>query len=127
MGMKTTSAYRFGVGAALATAFVLAWVIGAVGLVGIEGDPFDLIYAGVLAVGVIGAMIARLRPLGMARALFATALAQASVAVIALIAGKHHVEVSSVLEILGSNAFFVTLWVGSALLFKASAREQRPG
>jgi hypothetical protein len=34
-------------------------------------------YIGVLAVGIIGAIIARLRPRGMARALFATALAQA--------------------------------------------------
>ena len=43
-------------------------------------------YFGVLAVGMAGALIARLRPRGMARALFATALAQALVAAIALIA-----------------------------------------
>jgi hypothetical protein len=41
----------------------------------------------VLAVGLIGAIIACFRPHGMARALFATALAQALVAVIALIFG----------------------------------------
>jgi hypothetical protein len=44
-------------------------------------------YIGVLAVGIIGAIVARFRPHGMARALFATALAQALVAVIALLAG----------------------------------------
>ena len=99
------------------------WVIGAVGLIGVEGDPFDLIYGGVLAVGVIGALIAGFRPQGMARAMFVTALAQALVVVIALIAGKHHVAVSSVPEIVLSNGFFVALWLGSARLFRSAAQE----
>jgi hypothetical protein len=50
----------------------------------------------------------------MARALFATALAQAIVAVIALIAEKYLAG----FEILILNGFFVALWVGSALLFR---------
>ena len=126
MRIKAISAYRFAVGAALATAFILVWVIGAVGLIGVEGDPFDLLYAGVLAVGVIGAMIARLKPRGMSRTLTAMALAQALVAVFALIAGKHQVAVSSVPEIVFLNGFFVALWLGSAWLFRSSAREKRP-
>ena len=59
----------------------------------------------------------------MVRALFATALAQALVVVIALIVGKQHVAVSSVPEIVLLNGFFVTLWLGSALLFRRAARE----
>ena len=117
------STYRWAVGAALATALLLLWVIGAVGLIGVEGDPFDMIYGGVLAVGVTGALIARLRPRGMARAMVATAVAQALVVVIALIAGKHHVAVSSVPEIVLSNGFFVALWLGSARLFRSAAQE----
>ncbi len=100
--------------------------IGAVGVIGAEGDLFDLMYFGVLAVGLIGAISARFQPHGMARALFATALAQALVAVIALNAGKHQSSVSSVSEILMLNGFFVALFVGSALLFRHAAREQRP-
>lgn len=122
MKMTTTKAYRLGVGASLATAILLLWVIGAVGLIGVEGDPFDRIYAGVLAVGFIGALIARFRPPGMARALFATACAQALVVVIALIIGKQHVPVSSVPEIVLSNGFFVALWLVSAWLFRSAAR-----
>ena len=83
--MKTgTTAYKSAVGLALATAFILVWTILAVGALGRAGDLADLMYIGVLAVGIIGAIIARFRPHGMARALFATALAQALVAVIAL-------------------------------------------
>jgi hypothetical protein len=68
-----------------------------------------------------GAIIARFRPHGMARALFATAIAQTLVAVIALIAGMHHYPHSSVTEIVNVNVFFIALWVGSALLFRRAS------
>jgi uncharacterized membrane protein len=119
-------AYRAAVGVALAAAFILLWLMGAVGIIGVEGDSADRMYLGVLAVGLIGAIIARFQPHGMARALFATALAQALVAVIALIAGKHRDPVTSVPELVGLNGFFVALFVGSAWLFRRAARERPP-
>jgi hypothetical protein len=64
-------------------------------------------------------------PDGMARALFATALAQALVSVIALLAGLGSTG-SPPVEILAVNGFFVALFVGSALLFRYAAREQTP-
>ena len=97
-----------------------------VGLMVTEDNPTNLMYGGVLAVGIIGAIIARFQPHGMARALFATALAQALVAVIALIAGMHQAPYSSVGEILGLNGFFVVLFLGSAWLFRNAARERTP-
>ena len=121
--MKTDS-YRFATVLALATAFILVWLIGAVGVIGVEGDPFDLMYFGVLAVGIIGAITTRLQPHGMARALFATALAQALVTVIALIIGKHQSSASSVPEILILNGFFIALFLGSARLFGNAARDE---
>jgi hypothetical protein len=119
-------AYRAAVGVAVAAAFILVWLMGAVGVIGAEGDRADLMYFGVLAVGIIGAVIARLRPMGMARALLATALAQALVGVIALIAGKHQAPISSVFEIVGLNGCFVALFIGSAWLFRHAARRQPP-
>ena len=107
-------AYRAAVGVALAAALLLVWINLAVGIIGSEDNPANLMYIGVLAVGMIGALIARFRPHGMARALFATALAQAFVAVIALIAEKD----LAVFQHLMMNGFFVALWVGSALLFR---------
>ena len=62
----------------------------------------------------------------MARALVAMALAQALVAAIALLAGMHQYPGSSVFEILGLTGFFVALFLGSAWLFRYSAREQPP-
>jgi hypothetical protein len=121
----TNTTYRSAVGLALATAFLLFWVNGAVGIIGAEGDDANVMYYGVLAVGIIGAIIARFQPHGMARALFATALAQALVAVIALVAGLG-APLSGPAEILILNGFFVALFVGSAWLFRHAAREQHP-
>ena len=123
--METTNtAYRAAVGVALAAALFLVWLVLAVGVIGVEGDRADLMYIGVLAVGIIGAIIARFQPHGMSYALLAMALAQALVAVIALIAGKHLNPVTSVFELLGLNGMFIVLFLGSAWLFRRAAREQ---
>ncbi len=109
----TNSAYRVAVGIAVAAALLILWMHGAVST---EEDSPGLLFFGVLAVGIIGAIIARFRPQGMARALFATALAQALVAVIAMIAWAQYVEISIL------SGFFIALWIGSALLFRKAAR-----
>ncbi|WP_199299932.1 hypothetical protein [Trichocoleus sp. FACHB-262] len=119
-----TMAYRVAVGIALAAAFLLVWMNLAVGIIGSEDNPVNLMYFGVVAIGILGATIARLRPRGMARTLFATALAQALVPAIALMVKKPQVtsvEASmGVLGVLGLNAFFVMMFIGSALLFRRS-------
>ena len=100
---------------------MLVWVSLGVGIIGKDGDPANLMYFGVLAVGIIGAINARLQPQGMARALFATAIAQALVAAIALIAGLG-LPWSGPAEILVLNGFFIALFAGSAWLFRRAAR-----
>jgi hypothetical protein len=101
--------YRIAAGVAVATAFILVWANLAVGIIGAAGNPANLMYAGVLAVGLIGASIARLQPRGMARALLATAIAQALVDVIAVVSGLGHTFMVT--------GFFVALWLASAWLF----------
>ena len=119
--MTGNTAYRSAVGVALAAAFILVWVNGAVGIIGPEDNDANLMYGGVLTVGIIGAIIARFQPHGMARALFATALAQALVALIALIGGLGS-PYTGPLEIVTLNGFFIALFAGSALLFREAAR-----
>ena len=118
-------AYRAAVGVALAAAFLLVWINGAVGIIGNEDNPANLMYGGVLAVGIIGAMIARFQPQGMARALFATALAQMMVPVIALIVWRPSLDdAPGIVGVFMLNAFFVMLFVVSALFFRRAARER---
>jgi len=114
-------AYRAAVVVALGATFILIWGNAAVGIIGDEGNLANLMYIGVLAVGFIGVIIARFQPHGMARAMFATAIAQALVTGIALVAGMHRYPGSSVSEILKLNGFFIALWVGSALLFRRTS------
>ena len=69
---------------------------------------------GVLAIAIAGAFVARLRPKGMARVLFATAFAQVLVSAVALVA---RMDLPVVIAI-----FFVGMWVVSGLLFRIAAR-----
>jgi len=115
--------YRSAVGIALAAAFILIGVNGAVGIIGTEHNDANFMFGGVLAVGIIGALITRFRPQGMARVLFATAVAQALVAVIGLIGGFGSTGPNWPLDILMATGFFAALWLISAWLFRKAARE----
>lgn len=122
-----TIAYRAAVGVAFVTSFLLVWM----NFVQAADDvnPSAVMYFVVPLVGIIAAALARFQPAGMARALFATALAQALVLAIALIRNLQITYwTSAVSRGFGLNAFFVVLFVGSALLFRAAARgESAPG
>jgi hypothetical protein len=112
--------YRVAAGIAVTTGVILMWINGAVGLIGSEENPANLMYGGVLAVGLAGAAIARLHPLGMARALFATAVAQFLVPVVALILWRPDFS-PGVVQVFGLNFGFVLMFAGSALLFRHAA------
>ena len=119
--MTGNRAYRAAVSVALAAAFLLIWVNAAVGIIGSENNDANLMFGGVLAAGIFGALIARFQPHRMACALVATALAQMLVSVIALIAGLGSPS-SGPEEIFFLNGFFAALWLTSAGLFRKAAR-----
>ena len=117
--MMSNKAYRFAVGVAVVAVFLLVWINAAVG--GILGDdPANMMYFGVLLVGFIGAVIARLEPQGMSRAVFATAFALALVPVIALIIGTPAFA-NGVVAVFGLHALLATPFVGSAMLFRRAS------
>jgi hypothetical protein len=124
--MTSKIAYRTAIAVAIGAALFLLWGMAALGVIGIEGDRADLMYFGVLAMGVSGAIVARFQPDGMARAMFVTAAAIVVVGVVALLLGKQDAEYSSVVEILGLSAMYATLFAGSALLFRIAAKEPTP-
>ena len=118
--MHSTTAYRVAAGLALTAAILIVWMNAAAGLIGIEDDdPANLLYVGVLAIGLLGALAARFQPRGLARALFATALAQAVVGVIAL----RLPNTAGPVQIVLLHGAFVALFAGAALLFRHAARE----
>lgn len=115
--MTGNRAYRAGVGVALAGAFILVWANLAVGIIGSEDEPANLMFYGVLGVGALGSAVGRFRAMGMARALLGMAVAQVLVAVIALVAGLGFAGALTLL--------FVAFWATSAWLFWKAAKEQR--
>jgi hypothetical protein len=114
--------YRIAVGIALVSAFALVFVNLAVGVIGTENSTANLMFGGVLAIGVIGAVLVRFEPAGMAYAMFATAVAQALVAVIALIARFGSTGPAWLLDSLIMTGFFTGLWLLSGWLFRKAAR-----
>jgi hypothetical protein len=119
-------AYRAAVGIAFTAGFLLVWG-NFVQMADVT--PAAAMYFGVPIVGLIGAAVARLRPNGMARALFATALAQVLVlaaALIFLITRNPQVTSWTPPEWrgFGGNAFFAMLFAGAALLFRKAGRRE---
>ncbi len=119
-----TAAFRAGFGVGIAALVMLVWGNAAVGITDTDADGW---YLGVLAVGIGGPALVRLRARGMARgmahAMFATALAMAVVSGIALAAGKIGPN-NSALQITGLTVFYAALFAGSGMLFRTAAREQ---
>lgn len=114
--IRSNPAYCLAVGVALTAVLLLVGMNVAVG--GILGDdPANMMYFGVLLIGLIGALVARLGPRGMARALFATAFAIVLVPAIALLIGTPAFA-NGVAAVFGLHGVFALLFVGSALLFR---------
>jgi hypothetical protein len=66
-------AYRLAACAAIGSAFLIIWANLAVGIVGSENNPANRSFFAALGVGIVGALLARFRAKGMARAMAATA------------------------------------------------------
>ena len=114
----TDTTYRTGAGMAIVGAFLLLWVNAAVG---ITDSDADILYLVVVAMGIVGAVVARGRAAGMVRVMLTMAILHALVGAIALIAGIVP-AFNSAFEILGLTALWVVLFGGSALLFREAAR-----
>ena len=113
--------YLAGAGAALAAGFGLFVVNGAVGLVGSEDEAHNLLFGLVLLVSVVGAVMARGRPRGMARAMLAAALTHIAISAALLIRAGGVSDGDPRAEVMGLGVF-AAIWLASAWLFRNSAR-----
>jgi len=118
--MPSSNPYRTALGLAIAAAFLLFWIAAGVGIIGADGDPANRMYLGVLGVGLVGALIARLGANGMALTLLAMALVQALIGGYAIGAGLGAPH-SPPLELLLLNGFFVAIFALSAWFFRRAA------
>ncbi|MCE9644015.1 hypothetical protein K8Q93_02110 [Candidatus Parcubacteria bacterium] len=117
--------YKVATGLSVIGLFLLVWINGAVQIIGDVGD-FDSpngLYLGVLAVWFIGALLSRFKSLGMSYTLFAMALVQFCVPLIAYLFWPPSVYawMPSVLGIFILNSIWVMLFTVSGFLFRQSA------
>jgi len=124
LAMRMSNDWSFRAAAALAvgTGFLLLWANLAVGLVGDEGNPVNWLFVGVLAVAAAGALAARFRAPGLARAMAATAVAQLAAAAIAFAATPAIPRPGVPVEIAALFGIFPALWLLSAWLFHRAGR-----
>lgn len=118
------SAYRRAVALTSFGVLALFWLLGAVGVIGSEGDGADRWYLGVFAIAVVGTIGSRLRPRGMAWTLAAMSAATAAIGVMAVVAGMIP-EYNTAAEIIALNAGFAALFAGAAWLFRRSRMRPR--
>lgn len=116
----SAASYRAASGIAVLTAFLLVWINAAVGIIG-NDTGVNLLYFGVLAIGIICACIARFRPRGMGSALFVTAAGQLLVPVIVLPLWGSEIFLPSVPKVFLLNAVFAASFAASAVLFRRAA------
>jgi len=114
--MTRNFAYRTGVAFALAASFLIIWANAAVGMIGDEDNPYNLLFLGVIVLALLGGALARFRAQGMAVAMLAAGGAHAAVAVAGMPADSRGGVFSLV---------FAGFWLASAALFHKAARDRR--
>jgi len=115
--------FRAAVGVALLGAFLLFWVNGAVGIIGNEGQPANLLFGAVFVVGLVGALISKFRSKGLSNTMFAAAAIQMLVPVVALVIWPPS-EISWSPGLPGVfllTGFFALLFLVSGLLFRKAS------
>jgi len=119
--LKTREApYRLAFGIGLAGIFLLGWVSGAVGIIGSENNPANLMYWAVFAFALIGSFMARFKPRGMAYTLFTMTIIQILIPLFALFVWPAQASwgEAGVYAVFVFNSIFAMFFLVSALLFR---------
>jgi hypothetical protein len=114
--------YRAAAAMALLGIFLTVWANLAVGIVGSEDNPANLLFFGALLIGIAGAVITKFRAPGMTIAAGATAVSLGIAFLIAASAPTDEPNVPHIRELIGTSVF-AALFLGSALLFRKAAKQ----
>ncbi len=113
--------YKAAIAISVFGVLLLIWMSLGIGIIGEDGNPTNLVYAGVVAIGLVGTILSRRKPVGMALTLFTMALAQAVIAIIAILL-KAGMPWSPPAELLGLNGIFIVLFTFAGILFRRARR-----
>ncbi|KUG07239.1 hypothetical protein [Solirubrum puertoriconensis] len=110
-----TLMHRLAGALAVAAGFLSLWVNLAVGIIGSGPNGANLMFAAVFVTVFIGSARARLQPRGMAQTMFAAALVQFLVPVVALLIWQSE---PMDMEGMAGNMIFVGMWAVSGWLYR---------
>jgi hypothetical protein len=108
--------YRAAAAVALLANLLVVWTNLAVGIVGSENNPANQLFFVALAVGIVGACVARFRARGMALAMLAAGVSLLIAFAIASVGPTDEPMVKHGVELAGTG-FFALLFFASAWLF----------
>jgi hypothetical protein len=126
--LKTRAkAYRSAFIIGFADLFLLGWVSGAVGIIGSENNPANLMYWAVPVVLLVGSLISHFRARRMARALFTAGLIQILIPAVALFIWPAQASWgdAGVIGVFVINLVFALLFVVSGLLFRRASKADK--
>lgn len=113
---RSSLALRTAWAMALLSTFLMTWVNMAVGLLGGESNPVNMLLLTVPVLGIVGAGLARLRPRGMVLVMVAMAVLHLALTTVAFVQGWRPLRQGPI-DIWAPNGFFILLHLVAALLF----------
>lgn len=116
--------YKLGAALAVLTIFLIVWVNLAVGIIGDEDNPSNVLYFFAVITAISGWFVAGTDARRIARAMFATAAVLVLIPLLIITGAPNAVlaESSGMVRYLALSSFFVLMFVGSALMFRKSVR-----
>ncbi len=122
-GRSEKIAYKTAFGIGLGTALLLFWVNGAVGVIGSENNPANLLFGLVFLAGFIGSLFSRFKARGMSYTMSLAAIIQFLIPLFALIVWPAQASwgEAGVVGVLVFNSIFSLLFSFSALLFQRAS------
>lgn len=124
--------YRLAAGIAVVTSLLIIWGNGAVGFIGSENNPINLLYSSVLVVEVVGLAVSRLKLRGLTYTMYAAAFTQFLIPIIAVfhwqsigVSEAEYWGSAGILKIIAFNGFFVLMFILSGILFRNAAEDTK--
>lgn len=114
--------YRLGAGLAVLAAVLLIWINGAVGIIGSEENPANLLYLAVVAAAFIGGVASRFRPEGLSLAMVCAAVLQLLIGACAVLRGWGEGSENWPRPVIVLSVLFALIWLAAAGLFRRAAR-----
>lgn len=117
-------AYQAGAVVALGAAVLIMWATGAVGIIGNEANPGNLMFIGVVGLAGFGTLIAGGRARAMVWVMSVAAVAQVLAPVVAYMSVADPASDVLAAEVFIATGVFTAAWLLSARLFWESARQR---